>query len=381
MLPEDYQRLKEDLLFNGYDPKNPIYIYQDDILDGWNRYVACKEIGGITPTYKEFVGSDSEAIAYVMRTNKRRNLTSSQWAAIAVEAEELIAVIRAEVEKERRTKQAETRKAIEYERDPDGRFAPKDNNESDITQLIVEQVKPRIETSAKLAGTFSTNRTYINEAAKIKKEQPEMFVQIKSGEKTITEIKRDIKKKEVIANLTSIESQNTKKILGIYDVIIIDPPWPMEKIERDVSPNQVGFDYPTMPIEEIKQIKLPVDDNCHVFMWTTQKFLSIAFEVLKSWDVKYIFTMVWHKPGGFQPFNLPQYNCEFILYARRGSPQFIDTKSFNTCFTAARGKHSEKPDVFYDIIRRVTVGRRLDMFNRREIPGFDGWGNESISDE
>ena len=40
------------------------------------------------------------------RTNKRRNLTSSQWAAVAVEADEIIAAIKARVEEERRKKQS-----------------------------------------------------------------------------------------------------------------------------------------------------------------------------------------------------------------------------------------------------------------------------------
>ena len=37
------------------------------------------------------------------------------------------------------------------------------------------------------------------------------------------------------------------------ETIVLDPPWPMAKIERDVRPNQVAFDYPTMSEDELRK--------------------------------------------------------------------------------------------------------------------------------
>lgn len=200
---------------------------------------------------------------------------------------------------------------------------------------------------------------------------------ILSGKTTIAKEMQTVRKQEVRASLESITIKEAKAVNGVYDVLVVDPPWPMQKIERDERPNQVLKDYPTMTEPELAALSLPCADDCHVWVWTTQRFLPMAFRLLEVWGLAYVCTFVWHKPGGFQAVKLPQYNCEFALYARRGTPVFLDTKAFSTCFEAPRTGHSEKPELFYEVVRRVTAGRRLDMFNRREIDGFDTWGKEA----
>jgi hypothetical protein len=55
---------------------------------------------------------------------------------------------------------------------------------------------------------------------------------------------------------------------GPFDVVVIDPPWPVIKIDRDERPNQAEFDYPIMTIDELaafwpQTIAAHVKDDCH----------------------------------------------------------------------------------------------------------------------
>jgi N6-adenosine-specific RNA methylase IME4 len=336
---EELAGLCDDMFNHGYDHRFPIVLFDNKILDGRNRQLAADTIG-VLPRYVEYEGTDSEALEFVIRCNlHRRHLNESQRAMVGARLATMRSGDRTDIEP--------------------------CLNLSKVSQ-------------PEAASLLNVSRSTVQFAKQvIERGTPELIAAVERGEIAVSRAIQEIKRAEVITRLESVEQQEVKATEGVYDVVVIDPPWDTKKIERDVAPNQVEFEYPTMTDEEIKELDLPLADECHVWLWTTHKKLPIAFDLLDRWGLKYVCAFTWHKPGGFQPFGLPQYNCEFALYARRGTPIFTETKRFNVCFEAPRGAHSEKPEEFYEMVRRVTAGRRLDMFNRRQIAGFDGWGNEA----
>jgi len=164
---------------------------------------------------------------------------------------------------------------------------------------------------------------------------------------------------------------------GKYRTIVIDPPWPMQKIIRQERPYQEkNLDYPVLSIQAIKEITLPFsDDGCHVYFWTTQKFLPIAFEIFNQWEVKYIQTLVWHKNVGFTPFGLFMNNVEFVLFGKKGNLPLLKSGE-KAVFRGKVREHSRKPDEFYDLVKKVSPEPRIDMFSRERREGFDSWGDE-----
>ena len=48
---------------------------------------------------------------------------------------------------------------------------------------------------------------------------------------------------------------------------------------------------------------------------------------------------------------------------------------------APRGRHSAKPEAFYDMVESMSPGPYLDVFARRQRLGWDTWGNECFTPE
>lgn len=163
-----------------------------------------------------------------------------------------------------------------------------------------------------------------------------------------------------------------------YRCLVIDPPWPMNKIDREERPNQrVQLDYPTLTIDEMKQIPIPELANssgCHIFLWVTHRFLPQGLSLFDEWGVKYQCVLTWVKPTGMTPFSW-MYNTEHVLFGRIGHLQLLEN-GIKLSFHATIQRHSEKPVIFYDVVRKVSPPLRLNLFARKERQGFEAWGNE-----
>ena len=168
------------------------------------------------------------------------------------------------------------------------------------------------------------------------------------------------------------------RVILQYRTIVVDPPWPMEKILRDNRPNQSDFDYPCLSVKEIKTLPIAgmsFPDGCHLYLWTTQKFLPVAFEVMAEWGFQYQCLLTWVKNVGFTPFSF-MYSTEHCLFGHIGSLP-LTRLGKRLDFSAKVREHSRKPDEFYDLVKAVSPEPRLDMFSREKREGFDQYGNET----
>lgn len=366
---DEFKQLEDNVLAEGI--RDAIVVWNDTIVDGHNRYQLAQKHSLQFDLHEVNFNSQDEAVLWIIDNQLgRRNLTD---------------FVKLELQQKRADVLYERGKSIKSEVAINRGFAGNQHTKVDDLSIVDKtcRTEPAHNTQKEIAESLNWGTGKVARGQYVIKHAPEEVKEkLRAGELSMNEaykaIKTEEKKAIVQEQIQVLKEKEVQPSTGIYDVIVIDPPWQMEKIEREVAPNQVGFDYPTMTIDEIKAMDLPAEENCHVFMWITQKHHRHGFEIFDAWGVNFICEFVWHKNGGFQPFGLPQFNHEYVMYGRIGTPTFIDFKNFFTCFNANRTGHSAKPEEFYDTIRRVTAGKRIDMFNRRKIEGYDTWGNQAV---
>jgi ParB-like chromosome segregation protein Spo0J len=167
--------LAEDIQKNGQ--LVPVWLYEGKILDGRNRWAACK-IAGVEPKTKEYTGDEPTAFA-VSLNDRRRHMNKGALAAVAAELEPHFAA-------DAKRRQRDSIKA----RDDKGRAAP-------VVEKVPQLEHPGRPSKAReeAAKSVGVNDRYVSDAKKVKTEAPEVFERLKAGKITLQDAKREVAKK------------------------------------------------------------------------------------------------------------------------------------------------------------------------------------------
>jgi N6-adenosine-specific RNA methylase IME4 len=178
-----------------------------------------------------------------------------------------------------------------------------------------------------------------------------------------------------------------------FDIIYADPPWDyggklqFDKsstsadkldVKRNIFISSASFKYPTLKLPELK--KIPVldiaNDDCLLFMWTSNPHLAQSIELGESWGFKYrTVAFIWdkmiHNPGKYTLSN-----CELCLVFKHGRiPQPRGARNIQQLIRSPRKAHSEKPTAIIQAITNMfPTLERIELFARKATAGWTAWG-------
>lgn len=178
----------------------------------------------------------------------------------------------------------------------------------------------------------------------------------------------------------AVEQQKVQRPMpvGKYSILLADPPW-----ESDFSPSsarRTQKHYPTLTLDELKKRKIPSAENAMLFLWTTAPMLKQALELMEEWGFEYRTNAVWDKEViGLGYFFRNQH--ELLLVGKRGEFKAPATGNrSSSVIRAKRGKHSQKPEVIYEIIEKMYPGEAyLELFATSKRKGWAFWSNEPFA--
>lgn len=197
-----------------------------------------------------------------------------------------------------------------------------------------------------------------------------------------------------------------------YSTIVADPPWGYEEMTAPWRSTSTAS-YSLMATEDIKA--LPVEalaaPDAHLYLWAVLPLMHDAYDVARAWGFTPETVLTWCKPGpglgsGFRG------NTEHCIVARRGfsyinptcaqcggrargankcgcsSPEWrhkgdhvdgVPRRPFQgtangTWYPSPRSEHSTKPDLFLDLVERMSPAPFVELFCRRQRFGWDSWG-------
>lgn len=176
-----------------------------------------------------------------------------------------------------------------------------------------------------------------------------------------------------------------------YPVIYADPPWRFLAYSEKGEGRSAVAHYDCMNMDQL--CGLPVadiaEDNCVLFLWTTDPFLAHGMKLITAWGFKFkTVAFYWAKlkknavnsslseADFFTGLGYwTRANIEPCLLATRGHPKRL-SKKVRRLIISPRREHSRKPDEIYERIQELVEGPYIELFARESHDGWDSWGDQ-----
>lgn len=392
-----------------------IVVLDGQILDGRNRYVAWRSLGGtddelarnfMLVDFREDY-PDADPLAFVLSKNlARRHLSESQRAMIAAKLASLAHG------GDRKSDQAAN---LPVETQAEAARA------LHVSERLVRDAKAvRKGGAPELAAAVETGAATVSAAAAIARlpveRQHEFLAEVArsgDGRKAFARVAKELRAAQQSTKATARAVR--EEVLGRrqralpaarFGVIYADPEWRFEPRSRDTGMDRAPENhYPTSDLVELQRRRV-IDiaaDDCTLLMWATVPMLAEAFCVLDAWGFaafprdpatgflsidrsagRYVSSAAWvkYRPGG--GIGLGHWfrvDHEILLVATRGAPvPPAPGEQYRSVFDAPASRvHSAKPDIVIEMIEAFWPNTPKIELNRRgpPRPGWAAWGNEA----
>lgn len=356
---EELSSLEASLKHEGC--RDPLVVWNNTIIDGHHRYAICTKHGiSFDVVEKSELETELDVKLWMINNQfSRRNLPTETRLALAYRFKEF----EADKAKERQGTRNDLVDSDINIAQPVGRsktFECKNRGRGTLGEI------------AKKAGVSHTTAEQYDTIQR--KGSEEQKAEVAEGKSSIKKVYTQIQKAERLEKNKAAEWPK-----GKYRVIYADPPWHYGD-ERSGGNHGGAVDhYNTMSINELKNMPLSslTEDNAVLFLWATAPLLPEALELINAWGFKYKTNFIWDKVK----HNMGHYNSvrhELLLIATNGSCTPDNVQLFDSVQSIERtDRHSEKPEEFRKIIDTLyTYGNKLEMFARKQVEGWEVFGNE-----
>jgi transcriptional regulator with XRE-family HTH domain len=347
----EYQTLEENIMKDGC--KDPLVLWSGILVDGHNRYTICtKHNLKFNVVEKPFNSRNDVYIWIIQNQLGRRNLPHFARAELGVKLKHFF-----------------QEKGLENKKNAGKLHCISDMNS--VKELSQNSAKPILhsgtkrdarEEVAKLSGVSHDTISKVEKILEIA--SPEEIEKARAGEVSVNQIYSTIKRKEKEEQRNQHVNENIEKIRngkpmneidGLFQTIVIDPPWDWGD-ENDI--NQFGRakpDYATIPLENL--LKYPVakfaDENCHLYLWITNRSLPKGFELIEAWGFRYITCLTWVK-SSVGIGNYFRGSTEQVLFAIKGNMP-LKRHDVGTYFEAPRGENIVRNQIKFMTLLKLVV--------------------------